>query len=123
MVPPVEKAATNDRLTIPGAVALALSTGAVLSLWAYHSLWVRNAGTPAALDATEDLAVLAWLVGWLLVTCAAGAAVVLLVAVTRRLAARVLPLIDIVAFGAATVLIVAAVSLAPLWGTAFAVTQ
>ena len=51
------------------------------------------------------------------------AAVVLLVAVTRRLAARVLPLIDIVAFGAATVLIVAAVSLAPLWGTAFAVTQ
>jgi hypothetical protein len=31
-----------------------------------------------------------------------------------------LPLVDIVAFGAATALIVAAVSLAPLWGTAFA---
>jgi hypothetical protein len=120
MVPPVEKAATRDRLTVPGAVALALATGAVLSLWAYNWLWVRNAGAPAALDATENLAVLAWLVGWLLVTCAAGAAVVLLVAVIRRLAARMLPLVDIVAFGAATALIVAAVSLAPLWGTAFA---
>ncbi len=110
-------AVTKDRPTISGVVALALSTGAVLSLWLYHALWIRNAGNPVALDAAENVAMLAWMAGWLLVACAAGAVVVLLVAVIRRIATRVLPLIDIVALGGSTALIVGAVSLAPLWGT------
>lgn len=115
-----EKAAARDRLTIPGVVALAMATGAVLALWLHHALWVGNAENPAALDASESVAVLAWAVGWLLVACAVGAAVVLLVVVIRRIAARALPLIDIVALAAATALIVGAVSLAPFWGTGYA---
>ncbi|WP_426321692.1 hypothetical protein [Microbacterium sp. E-13] len=114
------EAVTQDRPTIPGVLALALSTGAVLSLWLYNALWVGNAGNPAALDAAENVAMLTWMVGWLLVVCAAGAAAVLLVSVIRRIATRVLPLIDIVALGGSTALIVVAVSLAPLWGTGYA---
>ncbi|MFB7892693.1 hypothetical protein ACFC1I_10890 [Microbacterium sp. NPDC056044] len=114
----MDEVTPRDRLTTAGAVALASAAGGLLSLWLHHALWVQNAGTPAALDANEGAAVFAWLVGWLLVMCAAGAAVVLLGVVVRRISARALPLIDIVALGATAVLIAGAVSLAPLWATA-----
>ena len=111
----------HDRLTAAGAVTLVSAAGAVLSLWFYNSLWVQKAGIPAALDAYEGAAVFAWVVGWLLVTWAAGAAIVLLGVVIRRIIAGRLPLTDLVALGAGTALIVGAISLAPLWATAASV--
>ncbi|HKP06782.1 MAG TPA: hypothetical protein VJU58_05975 [Microbacterium sp.] len=117
----MDEAMPHDRLTAAGAVTLVSAAGAVLSLWFYNSLWVQKAGIPAALDAYEGAAVFAWLVGWLLVTCAAGAAIVLLGVVIRRIIAGRLPLTDLVALAAGTALIVGAISLAPLWATAASV--
>ncbi|MDT0140936.1 hypothetical protein [Microbacterium sp. PRC9] len=111
------RATSRDRLTTAGAVAPASAAGAVLALWVYRVLWVQNSGTPAALDANENAAVFAWLVGWLLLICAAGAAVVLLASVIGRISARRPPLIDLVALGATAALIMAAIALAPLWAT------
>ncbi|MFF2485952.1 hypothetical protein ACFVSU_06110 [Microbacterium sp. NPDC058062] len=113
----MDEATSRDRLTTAASVALVSATGAVLALWVYHSLWVQNSGTPAALDAHENAAVFAWLVGWLLLIGVAGAAVVLLVGVIGRIRARRLPLIDIVALGATAALTTGAISLAPLWAT------
>lgn len=107
---------TRSGLTVPGVTALVLAVGAVLALWVHNMLWTQNAGDPIALDAGEGAATIAWFVGWMLVIGASVASVVLLMVVIRRIIARTMPLIDVIALVLAAALIVFAVILAPLWG-------
>ncbi len=108
---------TRDRLTALAAWAVGLAAGAACALWWYNSLWVQSAGNPMALDANENLAALAWVVGWLLIACAACLSAVVLVRAIRRSASR-RPILDSVALGVTLLLLVGAVMSAPLWGSA-----
>ncbi len=103
----------------PSPVAVAALASAVVgvaSLFAYRALWIESAGSPAALDANEAIATIAWLGGWVLVAGAGLAGLILLATLVRRLVRWQSRWMDAAVLVATAVLIAGAWLVAPLWG-------
>lgn len=112
----MEWTAAPDRMTPAGAGALAAAVGALGLLAGHDALW-NHAGSAAASDATEDIAVLAWVLGWCLLACAAVGVAAWVIAVIRNaLASRRASIANPSVFVVCVAIVLWAVTIAPLWG-------
>lgn len=97
-----------------GGLTLAASALGLLAV--FNALW-HHAGSSAALDANENVALLTWILGWCLLVGATAAMVVWLIAATRdALAHRRVSLVNVSLFVAYAAVMIIAVTIAPLWG-------
>jgi hypothetical protein len=83
---------------------------------------IQGDRSPAVFDATEGLATIAWLLGWVLLVGAVIAAAAWLVAAIRdAIAGRRASIINAITFAATVAMGILAVIIAPMWGTGSAV--
>ena len=103
---------TSSRSNVRWSVAaFALAATAVVALSVHRAAWFHT-------ESAESIAVLAWLLGWLLLACAVIVTGVSLIAVLRRVFyRRPVPLVEAAVLCACVVLIVIAITMAPMWGT------
>lgn len=113
----MEWTAAPDRMTASAVGVLAMAVGALGLLAGFNALW-HHAGSAAALDANEDIALLAWILGWCLLVNAAVAVAVWLIAVVRNAHEhRRASLANVTVFVVCVVVMMYAVAITPLWGT------